>query len=361
MGSREALDGRVTAPTDADRDGARSEPVTGGEPRDGVLLFGADGRRLGASSGVDDWLTPPVATVAELAARFRQPDGMPLRLDAPGARVAVSLDGPTRRLSVRTERLEIDPDAPGHPEVLLVDMRPFRDGGDPVSVQRALSSVLAHELRTPMTAIFGGAELMTSPTISDTTRAEAARSLAREAQRLHRVVENLVALVRWSVDAPPEREPVLVQRVLAGVVGRAAALAGRSIELGLPPDLPPVLATEALVEQLAWNLLDHAIANSPPAAAVVVEALVADNRVEVHVTDAGPARDDAAREEAFDLFARGPRSGVDPSGANLAMVVSRRLAERLSGRLWATDRETGGETVLSLELAGDAPGEPGAQ
>jgi K+-sensing histidine kinase KdpD len=69
--------------------------------------------------------------------------------------------------------------------------------------------------------------------------------------------------------------------------------------------------------------------------------------VELHIVDAGPGRDAAAGASAFDLFARGPRSAADASGANLAMVVARRMIERMGGTVRAEAADHG-ITVVAL-------------
>src|SRR5207244_2915984 len=79
---------------------------------------------------------------------------------------------------ITTELLEDGTGAARGP-AMVVAVRPFRDEDDPATVHHALGSVLAHELRTPMTTIFGGAQLVSDPRVSGTTRNEAAKSVER--------------------------------------------------------------------------------------------------------------------------------------------------------------------------------------
>jgi two-component system, OmpR family, sensor kinase len=316
-------------------------------PSEGVYLFDATGRRV-ASTNADDLVSPPVRDLADLESRFVQPDGMPLGLDRRGRRAAAVAENVRRRVMLVSEPLESnDPD--GFNGVVIAIL-PFADD-DPATIQRALASVLAHELRTPLTTIQAGAELLAGTSVSDATKAAAAESLARESERLNRIVEDLVVLVRWGVDPPPEDEPVLVHRVLASAVDRRSrhGLVG-VVDLRAADSLPVVVGHSDQLEHAFGNLLDHAIHNSPSGAPVEVEAREDREAVEVRFRDMGPGRDAAAAAVAFDLFVRSARGGRDPSGGNFAMVVARRLVERMRGTIHA-EAGAHGETIVRLPVA----------
>jgi histidine kinase/DNA gyrase B/HSP90-like ATPase/phospho-acceptor domain-containing protein len=321
---------------------------------DAVFVFDADGSRCAGSPGVDGAFGgKPIQRLTDLAARFHQPDGMPLDLDVPGTRIALGSNGQSgSRVVITTELLGGGARVPCEP-AMLISVRPFRDEDDPVTVHHALGSVLAHELRTPMTTIFGGAQLVSDPRVSETTRHEAARSVEREAQHLNRIIEDLVVLVRSNRDSPPGLEPVMLQHVVPRAVAATKATRPRAqIEVSLPPSLPPVMAAEEQVDHVVHNLVDHAVVYSPPGSTVRVDARRSGRNVEVHILDDGPVRDAAGAKAAFDLFHTSARSAADPSGANLGLVVTRRLVLAMGGRLWASSSGPGGELVFSLPIAG---------
>jgi signal transduction histidine kinase len=327
---------------------------TGGLVTDAVFVFDAEGSRCAGTPGVDKAFGGrPIARVADLAARFRQADGMPLDLELPGTRIALGANGQSgSRVVITTELLGEGDRVPRGP-AMVVSVRPFRDEDDPATVHHALGSVLAHELRTPMTTIFGGAQLVSDPRVSETTRNEAARSVGREAQHLNRIIEDLVVLVRSSRDSPPGLDPVMLQHVVPRAVASTKATRPRaSIEVSLPQSLPPVMGAEEQVDHVVHNLLDHAVVYSPPGGTVRIEARRAGHSVEVHVLDDGPARDEMTALGAFDLFHTSARTAADPSGANLGLVVTRRLVLAMGGRIWASNEAPGGELAFSLPIAG---------
>jgi signal transduction histidine kinase len=224
--------------------------------------------------------------------------------------------------------------------------RPTSEAGDPAAIVRTLGSFLAHQLRTPLTTIYAGADLIAQDRLPPDRRAEAAGSIARESRRLHAIVEDLVVFVR---DEEPEGdpEPLLVQRLIAVEVDRRRrASAEPAIELRAENDIPPILASQAEVEHVIRNLIEHAALNTPPGGRIKVDVRNVGERVEVAISDEGPGRDEAAASTAFDLFAATHRDNGDASGANLGLVVARRLAEGTGGalRALASDR---GQTIVS--------------
>src|SRR4051812_23059875 len=118
---------------------------TGGLLSDAVFVFDADGTRCAGSRGVDGAFGGrPIERLTDLAARFHQPDGMPLELDAPGTRVALGSNGHSgSRVVITTELLGDGRNDPCQP-AMVVSVRPFRDEDDPATVHHALGSVLAH-------------------------------------------------------------------------------------------------------------------------------------------------------------------------------------------------------------------------
>jgi signal transduction histidine kinase len=324
----------------------------GRQARDSVIIFGPDGARRAGTRDADRALgAGRIDTIDELVRQFRQSDGAPLDLDDDRAQVAVRAGGSGERRFVLTIRaLDAAADERAARTTCVV-VRVFAEDEDPATTQRILGSILAHELRTPMTTIFGGAQLVADPSVSSTTRAEAARSVAREAQRLHRVIEDLLVFVRPSADEDLDVGPVLLQRVIPRVVATHRAVnPDLRVEARVAGNLPPVLASERDVEQVVDNFLTHAVRYNPPDATIRVRAGRRGGEVEVRVLDDGPGRDADEAERAFDLFSRSSRSTVDPSGANLGLVVCRLLVERMGGRIWAGGSK-GGELGFALPEA----------
>lgn len=317
-------------------------------------MFAADGSLIAAGTlgGVVDSPGPaPVTTagtarVADLASRYRQPDGLAVDLTLPGRRLALPVDRPDTQVLVVSAAVGGGGSGPS----LVVMVLPLPAADDAETMQRALGAVLAHELRTPMTAIVAGAELIASDRMSEEARREAARAVGRETERLRTTVENLLTLLR-PAGPVAELEPVLLQAVAKAVVERARRVGGgANADVRIPADLPPIMGSEAVVEQVLGNAVAHA--THAGSGWFGIEARALDDRVDVRVDDDGPVRGDD-RDAAFDLFASGPRASRDPSGANLAMAVTRNLAERIGASVRTESSTRGERTVLSFAVAGE--------
>jgi signal transduction histidine kinase len=323
--------------------------------REVVLLFDASARHVAASADEPGALDPPIRDLDDLASRFVHTDGTPVSLAYRAGQVALPRAGGPRVLLV-SEPLVSVPD--GATDGIAVSVVPFRDENDPETMLRALGSVLAHELRTPLTTVYAGSQLLATRDVAADVREEAASAVAGEADRLYRVVEDLIVFVRWGVDPPPEPEPVLVEPLLARVVEhatrerQAVSGAGATAAIGLQVDrgLPAVVGSQGQLEHALHNLVDHAAANSPAGAPIGVEARLVQDAVEIRIRDQGPPLGEARAAAAFSLFSRIGRPGGDPSGANLALVVARRLIERMGGTIRADSSPDGGDVTVRLPV-----------
>lgn len=220
------------------------------------------------------------------------------------------------------------------------------------AVREAFVSILSHELRTPVTTIYGGSEMLARAgrTISEETRREVYDDIRAEADRLYRLVENLLVLSRVERQGLQiDSEPVLLQRMLPRVVeGELARWPLVRFELDLPAGLPPVAAEETYLEQIVRNLLANA-AKYGGEGQVRVSATVPDGMVRVTVADEGPGFEESELSRLFEIFYRSPSASRRASGAGIGLFVTKQLVEAMGGRMWAANRPTGG-AEFSVEV-----------
>ena len=213
------------------------------------------------------------------------------------------------------------------------------------NVRDAFLGILSHELRTPVTTIYGGSEMLArrAGTVSEEKRREVYEDIRAEADRLYRLVENLLVLSRVERQGlQVESEPVLLQRLLPRVIdGEATRWAGVEFQRELPPGLPPVAAEETYVEQVLRNLLGNA-AKYGGSGPIRVNAVDLGSAVRVTVTDSGPGFPDAERAKLFELFYRSPALERTASGAGIGLFVCMQLINAMNGRMWAANCERGG-------------------
>ena len=228
---------------------------------------------------------------------------------------------------------------------MILVMRDVTVARNARSVRDAFLGILSHELRTPVTTIYGGSEMLSrrSRTVTDETKLEVLDDIRAEADRLYRLVENLLVLSRVERQGLQiDTEPVLLQRLVPRVIdGEASRWAGSSFETDLPAGLPPVAAEETYLEQILRNLLGNA-AKYGGDGPVVVTAKDNGGSVEVSVSDRGPGFPIGERNRLFELFYRSPALARTASGAGIGLFVCRQLIIAMHGRMWAANAAAGG-------------------
>ncbi len=187
-----------------------------------------------------------------------------------------------------------------------------------VDVQRsALLRSVSHDLRTPLAAIRAVVSDLRDGVVYDAAEREDLLELvADEAERLDRLVQNLLSMSRIEAGAlQPVRQAVPIDELLDDRVRRLAQLLRDvRVVVDAPFDLPLVSADYMMIEQVVTNLLENASRHSPPGAKIVVSATARGDFVEVSVTDEGPGLDPADVERLFRPFERGVGESIGGVG-----------------------------------------------
>ncbi|MEO8539987.1 MAG: ATP-binding protein [bacterium] len=207
--------------------------------------------------------------------------------------------------------------------------------------------MMSHELRTPITVIRGGARVLKArnATLDTDTRQGLLDDIEREAERLSRMLENLLALARAELDREVILEPVLLQRLLPRLLEGQGSNAGRAVNFSSDGELPAVAAEPGYIEHIIRNLVGNAMKYSPPDAPIDVVVSGCSDGATIRVLDRGfgIANDEASR--IFERFYRSDRTSRLAGGAGLGLAVCKRLVEAMSGEIWANPREGGGLEV----------------
>jgi two-component system, OmpR family, sensor histidine kinase KdpD len=204
------------------------------------------------------------------------------------------------------------------------------------TLKTALLRSVSHDLRSPLTAILAAAGALTNAELSldDADRAELSNAIRQEAERLNRVVGDLLDLSRLEAGAA---EPHLELWSADELVGQALDGNAR-VQVELDDAAPPVRVDGAQVERALANLIGNALKFSPPDSPVFVRVEHGSTELRFHVLDHGPGIRDADRESLFRPFHSG----------GLGLAIARGFAEVNGGAVWAQEDPTGGHFVLAL-------------
>lgn len=223
------------------------------------------------------------------------------------------------------------------------------------ALKSALLDSVSHDLRTPLASIRAAAGSLMDPTVDwspEDERATAA-SIDREADRLNRLVSNILDLSRIEAGGlVAQHSPFPLEDLIPDVIERLRpALGPRPIEIDLPAGLPPVDIDEVFIDQVLTNLLENTARYAGPGVAVRISAreLGAD-RIGLTIEDAGPGVPPDALAHLFEKFYRVPRTGEGARrGTGLGLAVVRGLVETMGGRIVARPSALGG-LAMDLEL-----------
>jgi two-component system sensor histidine kinase KdpD len=227
-----------------------------------------------------------------------------------------------------------------------------------VEAERLRSTLLAsvsHDLRTPLSAITGAASSLLDPgTLDALGERELKEAIRDEAERLNRLVTNLLDMTRLESGALRlTRDWHSLEELVGSALRRLeSTLAQRRVDLSLPPDLPLVPVDGLLIEQVLVNLLDNAAKYTPAGTPLAVSARVRDDGLEVEVADEGPGIPDAARELVFEKFHRGDTGA---RGFGLGLPICRAILAAHGGRIRAEARQPHGARLCFTLPLGQPP------
>jgi two-component system, OmpR family, sensor kinase len=220
--------------------------------------------------------------------------------------------------------------------------------------QRAFTADASHELRTPLTMLKTELELIArdQPTGADLTGS--ARAAVDEADRLARLIDDLLVLARTDGDEVPLRlEKVDVTELLTAVKARYEQPDRHQRITLTVPDEPVVRADPARLQQALGNMLDNALRHGE--SPVSLEAAARDGFVELHVRDAGPGIPPWFLPGAFDRFTRADH-GRGQGGTGLGLAIVQAIARSHGGEAHIANGSDRGTDVW-IAIPASRPGD----
>jgi signal transduction histidine kinase len=213
---------------------------------------------------------------------------------------------------------------------------------------------VSHDLRTPLTAILGYAELMRRRGGLPAHHARAAEVIERNARRLLRLVNDLLLLAQARAgELRLDVEPVDVTALARDAYDVARPLAdqaGVRLSVRVPAGDVVVPGDRLRLGQLLDNLVSNAVKFTPTDGRVTIRVRAGADAVTVTVADSGPGIPEAEREQLFDPFSRGRLSSGVP-GTGLGLAIVRAVVDAHGAALSVRSRPGAGTTfTVSLPL-----------
>lgn len=204
--------------------------------------------------------------------------------------------------------------------------------------------VLGHDLRSPLTAIVAGAQLLRRQDLPEVALASAAR-IASSAERMRRMIGDLLDLTqaRLGGGLALQRSRCDVHRIAQAVLDEIlASTPGRRIELESSGETTASLDGDR-VAQLLSNLLENAVRYAPADGVITVKVIGGAGQITVSVHNGGPGIPEEERKAIFDPFRRGQRR-TDARGLGLGLYIVEQIALAHGGRVEVVSSDAGGTT-----------------
>jgi two-component system sensor histidine kinase KdpD len=222
-------------------------------------------------------------------------------------------------------------------------------------LRTALLDSVAHQLRTPLTAIKASiSSLLTQAELSDVQRYDLFAVINEESDHLNQLIEEAIEMAR--LDAG-EIELNIEPRPMREVVETALqasrnALANRSVELRLSETLPRVPMDGERIGEVLTQLLDNAAKYSLPGSPIVISSDVSDRFLVTRVADRGPGIDGFEQALIFDKFYRGRNQRHRVQGTGMGLAICKAIVEAHGGTLGVTSQVGNGSVFhFGLPLA----------
>jgi len=205
----------------------------------------------------------------------------------------------------------------------------------------ALLRAVSHDLRTPLATIQATLSELAEPTaVNEEDRRRLASAAHDEAERLGRLVADLLSLARIEAGAFTPRLQAVELTELVGDAGRRLAALIPVEHLLVEADTPSsvVQADHAMLDQAVTNLIENAARHRPPGTDVTVHIRSEGTNVVVAVADEGPGIPEGQLERIFEPY----RSGDLPGSQGLGLATCRAVVDAHHGSISAANGPTGG-------------------
>ena len=220
-------------------------------------------------------------------------------------------------------------------------------------LRNSLLAALSHDLRTPLAALVGTAEMLAAsqPRLS-VQQLEMATSLSEKSQRMADMVTNLLDMARiQSGEVRLRVEWQSIEEIIGGAVKHAhGALGQRALAVQIDPAVTLVECDAVLIERVLANLLENAGKYTPAQTPVEIFVRATDDELLVSVRDHGPGVAKGQEELIFEKFTRGHAESATP-GVGLGLAICRAIVQAHRGRIWVEPTTPQGATfTFSLPL-----------
>jgi signal transduction histidine kinase len=216
---------------------------------------------------------------------------------------------------------------------------------------------IAHELKTPLTAIISSSELLAEEkTAPDAMRDRMVNNIRKSAETLDKRVSELLDLAKVEIGVLQiAAEPVQVNELISEVVSQLTPvfdIRQQHLRPQVPKNLPRVNADRERLKQVVFNLLANSHKFAPPESEVFIRVHNGSDRIVIEVEDAGPQIPEIDRPRLFEPYFRSedPKRLDKYPGMGLGLSLSKKIVELQQGKIWYDPDKAPSRNIFAFSL-----------
>ena len=220
------------------------------------------------------------------------------------------------------------------------------------TLRREFTSNVSHELKTPLTSIYGVSDMLASGLVKPEDVAGFAGTIKEEASRLISLIDDIIKLSRLDESTGPQQmETIDVFETARDAVNRLSVKAqSANVELSLSGEPSEIVGVQHILDEIIYNVCENAIKYNRPGGFVRISVRNDDDESLITVSDSGIGIPKADRERVFERFYRVDKShSKEIGGTGLGLSIVKHGVMYLGGRV-ELESEEGKGTVVTVML-----------
>jgi two-component system NtrC family sensor kinase len=214
-------------------------------------------------------------------------------------------------------------------------------------------NTVSHDLRSPLTAIYGFVSLIDRVGSINEQQADFIRHIQSSVQHITSLINDLMDLGRVEANYDIQMEDVNLKDIINQSIENLDYQVDekmQEMELSIPDDVPGILGNPLHLQRMVSNLLENAIKFTPPLGKISIRLRAEASQLILEVTDNGPGVPLADQPHIFDKFYRGSNLSQNTPGTGLGLSIVKSVVEKHHGRIWLESLPTGTTFTVILPL-----------
>lgn len=218
-------------------------------------------------------------------------------------------------------------------------------------LRSAILDSVAHEFRTPLTAIKASVTSLLSGGLDEASKQELLTVINEEADRMNHLVEEATQMARLeSKQVELDRRPHPINEAFGRAIEMGKKIIGsHPVTIGVADNLPPVTYDIELIVNVLLQLLENAAKYSPAESPINITASESEGKIMVSVADRGPGIDEFEQGLIFEKFYRGKDNRYSVQGTGMGLAIAKAVVEAHGGELSVVS-QLGQGSVFSFTL-----------